>query len=115
MPPPTAADRDRALAEAQRQMLGVGLTSVADMGTSAAEWRSMLDAATAGRLKVRVMAYAAGLEPLEDDREADRVAVRRPAAVRRGQALRRRRAGVARRVAEARLMPTCRTRAGCGS
>ena len=65
VPPPTAADRDRALAEAQRQMLKVGLTSVADMGTSAAEWGSLLDAAKAGRLKVRVMAYAAGLEPLK--------------------------------------------------
>ena len=64
VPPPTAADRQRALLEAQRQLLSVGLTAVADMGTSVDEWESLHRAGMAGQLKLRVMAYAAGVEPL---------------------------------------------------
>ena len=61
VPPPTAADRDRALREAQRLMLGVGLTAVADMGTSVPEWQALRRASGAGQLTVRVMSYAAGM------------------------------------------------------
>lgn len=62
VPAATAADRDRALAEAQRLMLGFGLTAMADMGTSVPEWQALRRAADAGQLKVRVMSYAAGME-----------------------------------------------------
>ncbi len=62
VPAATAYDRARALAEAQKLMLGVGLTAMADMGTSVAEWEALRRAADAGRLQVRVMSYAAGVE-----------------------------------------------------
>jgi hypothetical protein len=62
VPPATAADRERALAEAQRLLLGYGLTAVADMGTSVAEWQALRRAAEAGRLNVRIMSYAAGID-----------------------------------------------------
>ncbi|MDQ3470836.1 MAG: amidohydrolase, partial [Pseudomonadota bacterium] len=62
VPAATAADRARALAEAQRLMLGYGLTAMADMGTSVPEWQALRRAADAGQLKVRVMSYAAGME-----------------------------------------------------
>ena len=41
-----------------------GITAVGDMGTSAADWAAMHSAAKAGRLNVRIMGYAAGLEPI---------------------------------------------------
>ncbi|WP_118856406.1 amidohydrolase [Sphingomonas mesophila] len=64
VPPVTPGQRDRALVEAQRMMLRHGLTAVADMGTSVAEWAAMRRAAARGKLFVRVMSYAAGVEPL---------------------------------------------------
>jgi predicted amidohydrolase YtcJ len=65
VPKPTKAERRRALDEAQRALLGVGITAAADMGTSIDEWGALWDAAHDGRLKVRIMAYAAGTETLE--------------------------------------------------
>ena len=62
VPPPTAADRVRALEKAQEMLLGFGLTAVADMGTSAAEWEALRRADWGGRLKMRVISYAAGME-----------------------------------------------------
>ncbi len=62
VPAVSATDRDRALNEAQKLMLGFGLTAMADMGTSVPEWEALRRAADAGRLKVRVMSYAAGME-----------------------------------------------------
>ena len=55
---------DRALAEAQRLLLSNGLTAVADMGTDIDGWNTMRRMGDAGRLQVRVMSYAAGIEPL---------------------------------------------------
>lgn len=66
IPPPTAAMASQALAAAQQAMLEVGLTAMADMGTSAKEWRLLHDSAARGGLKVRVMSYAGGVEALRD-------------------------------------------------
>ena len=64
IPAASAADLDRALAEAQRLMLSNGLTGAADMGTSPDEWAAYRRAGAAGRLNVRVLAYAGGLDAL---------------------------------------------------
>ena len=64
VPTPTREQRDRALAEAQRIMLSHGLTAAADMGTTADDWAAMQRAGRAGRLKVRVLAYAMGTKTL---------------------------------------------------
>jgi predicted amidohydrolase YtcJ len=55
---------DAALARSQELMLANGLTAVADMGTSTDDWLAMRRAGDAGTLKVRIMSYAAGIEPL---------------------------------------------------
>ena len=70
IPPPTPAMARQALAAAQQAMLEVGLTAMADMGTSAKEWRLLHDSAARGDLKVRVMSYAGGVEALRDLRVA---------------------------------------------
>jgi predicted amidohydrolase YtcJ len=64
VPAPTQAQLDRALAEAQWLMLENGLTAVADMGTTVAEWETFRRAGEAGKLNVRIMAYAADVEPM---------------------------------------------------
>jgi tripartite-type tricarboxylate transporter receptor subunit TctC len=56
--------RDAALARSQELMLANGLTAVADMGTSTDDWLAMRRAGDAGTLKVRIMSYAGGIEPL---------------------------------------------------
>jgi predicted amidohydrolase YtcJ len=66
IPEPTPAQREQALAEAQRQLLGFGVTATADMGTSAEDWSVMHQAARTGVLEVRIMSYAAGLKPIEN-------------------------------------------------
>ena len=58
IPKPTAADEDAALAKAQEILLGVGVTGVGSMSTSLADWNSFRRAGDAGRLQVRLMAYA---------------------------------------------------------
>ena len=64
VPEPTAEQRDRALAEAQRLLLASGITAAADMGTSPEDWRIMNEAGEAGRLNLRIMAYAGGIEAM---------------------------------------------------
>ncbi|QIL03024.1 amidohydrolase family protein [Sphingomonas sinipercae] len=64
VPAPTEAERERALAEAQKAMLAVGLTAAADMGMSVPEWGTIHHAGMDGKLQVRIMAYAAGVEPI---------------------------------------------------
>lgn len=68
IPAPSPADLDRALAEAQRIMLSNGVTAVADMGTTIEGWNALRRAGEADRLNVRVMAYAAALDPLTEIR-----------------------------------------------
>ena len=64
IPPALPAQRDQGLANAQALLLGYGLTAVADMGTSEADWNTLRRMGDAGRLQVRVMSYALGLDPL---------------------------------------------------
>ena len=64
VPGPNAEFRDRALAEAQRLLLSMGITATADMGTSAEDWLVMRRAGDAGRLNLRIMSYASGIEAM---------------------------------------------------
>jgi predicted amidohydrolase YtcJ len=64
IPAASASELDRALGEAQRLMLSNGLTAAADMGTTPDEWAAYRRAGAAGRLNVRLLAYAGGLDGL---------------------------------------------------
>jgi predicted amidohydrolase YtcJ len=64
VPPPLPRDSDAALARAQDILLSFGITSTNDMGTSTDDWQVMRRAGDAGRLRVRIISYARGLEPL---------------------------------------------------
>jgi hypothetical protein len=64
VPPPLPSMRDLALARAQEILLSNGLTSVADMGTSAEDWAVMRRAGDLGRLNVRILSYASGIDAL---------------------------------------------------
>jgi predicted amidohydrolase YtcJ len=64
VPPPLPRARDRALETAQTILLSNGITSVADMGTSAEDWLVIRRAGDNGRLNVRIISYAAGIENL---------------------------------------------------
>ncbi len=61
VPPPRAQDRDLALHEAQELLLANGVTAAADMGTSIEDWMTFRRAGDAGRLRIRIMAYAASV------------------------------------------------------
>lgn len=65
VPRPRPEDRDAALAMAQEKLIANGVTAVADMGTSIADWHTFRRAGDAGRLRVRIMAYADSLETME--------------------------------------------------
>ena len=62
VPPPRPEDRDLALATAQAILLKHGVTAAADMGTTIEDWQAYRRAGDAGRLQIRIMAYAAGAE-----------------------------------------------------
>src|SRR5262249_2378362 len=64
VPPPLPIEREAALVKAQDQLLAAGLTSVTDIGTTVDDWMTFRRAGDLGRLRVRVMAYAAGIDPL---------------------------------------------------
>ena len=61
IPPPRAQDRDLALHEAQELLLANGITAAADMGTGIEDWMTFRRAGDAGRLRVRIMSYAASV------------------------------------------------------
>ncbi|HLV07607.1 MAG TPA: amidohydrolase [Croceibacterium sp.] len=61
VPPPRATDRDVALHEAQELLVRSGVTAVADMGSSIEDWMTFRRAGDEGRLRVRIMAYAASV------------------------------------------------------
>jgi predicted amidohydrolase YtcJ len=63
MPKPLPRERDAALAKAQDILLGHGITATADMGTSVDDWSAMRRMGDAGRLRVRILSYALGIEP----------------------------------------------------
>ena len=62
IPPPRAVDRDTALGEAQKLLLSMGITSIADMGTTIEDWQSYRRAGDDGWLSIRIFSYAAGIE-----------------------------------------------------
>jgi predicted amidohydrolase YtcJ len=64
VPPPLPIQRDRAFARAQEILLSQGLTAVADMGTSAEDWAVIRRAGDAGRLNMRILSYASGIDSL---------------------------------------------------
>jgi len=65
VPAPSPAQRGAALGKAQEKLLASGLTAVADMGTSFDDWRAMRRFGDGNRLQMRIMSYAAGIEPLK--------------------------------------------------
>ncbi|MFM5907502.1 MAG: amidohydrolase [Novosphingobium sp.] len=64
VPQPRAAERDLALDKAQTLLAGRGITAVADMGTGIEDWQALRRAGDSGRLRIRVMAYAAGIDAM---------------------------------------------------
>ena len=64
VPPPRADDRDLALYKAQELLVARGVTAVADMGTSIEDWMTFRRAGDAGRLQLRIMAYASSVEAM---------------------------------------------------
>ncbi len=64
VPPMLPRDRDAALAKAQEILLGFGITATCDMGTSLDDWQVMRRAGDSGRLRVRIVSYARGIEPM---------------------------------------------------
>ena len=64
IPAPVPLQRDRALEEAQEILLSNGLTAAADMGTSSEDWNVIRRAGDEGRLNVRILSYASGVDNL---------------------------------------------------
>jgi predicted amidohydrolase YtcJ len=65
IPAPTRAEMDRAFAKAQDILLGFGVTGVGSMSTSLDDWTTFRRSGDAGSLKVRLMVYLLGLDPLK--------------------------------------------------
>jgi predicted amidohydrolase YtcJ len=62
VPAPSARDRDAALIEAQQALLQVGVTGIADMGTTIDDWQAYRRAGDEGWLSIRIFGYASGIE-----------------------------------------------------
>ena len=62
VPAPKPLERDIALGEAQKKLHSLGITAIADMGTTMDDWQSYRRAGDAGWLTVRIFAYAAGVD-----------------------------------------------------
>lgn len=62
VPPPRPEDRDLALSTAQTILLKHGVTAVADMGTGIEDWQAYRRAGDLGRLRIRIMSYAMGID-----------------------------------------------------
>ena len=65
IPAPRPAERDLALAEAQKLLHSMGITAVADMGTTIEDWQTFRRAGDRGSLTLRIMSYAAGADAME--------------------------------------------------
>jgi len=72
VPPPTQAFLDRALAESQRLLFSVGITTAADMGTTMTDYQAMIRAIAAGESRLRILSYLSSSDPRWTD------ALRRP-------------------------------------
>ncbi|MFM5917838.1 MAG: amidohydrolase [Novosphingobium sp.] len=62
VPPPRPEDRDYAFALAQDIFFSRGVTATTDMGTSIEDWQTYRRAGDTGRLRMRVIAYAHGVD-----------------------------------------------------
>ena len=62
VPAPKPLERDIALGEAQKKLHSLGITAIADMGTTMDDWQSYRRAGDAGWLTMRIFAYAAGID-----------------------------------------------------
>jgi predicted amidohydrolase YtcJ len=62
-PKPSPRERNAAFLKAQDTLLSNGITATADMGTSVEDWEVFRRMGDIGQLRVRIMSYAAGLEP----------------------------------------------------
>lgn len=65
IPGATQQERDQAFAKAQDILLGFGVTGVGSMSTSLDDWNTFRRAGDAGSLRVRLMVYLLGLDPLK--------------------------------------------------
>ncbi|WP_370178373.1 amidohydrolase [Alteriqipengyuania sp.] len=65
VPKPRAADQDLALQKAQQILLAQGITAAADMGTSLEDWLTYRRAGDTDQLRIRIMAYAAGVDAMQ--------------------------------------------------
>ncbi|MBO9576948.1 MAG: amidohydrolase family protein [Sphingobium sp.] len=62
IPKPLPKDYDAAFQKAQDALLARGVTAIGDMGTTIEDWQAYRRAGDAGRLRIRIMAYASGTE-----------------------------------------------------
>ena len=62
VPQPLSAERDLALATAQDILLSLGITAIADMGTSPDDWNAMRRAGDKNALRVRMVTYANSID-----------------------------------------------------
>ncbi|MBN2972518.1 amidohydrolase family protein [Roseomonas aeriglobus] len=63
MPKPNPRDRNAAFLKAQEALLAAGITATADMGTTIDDWLTYRRMGDQGQLRLRIMSYAAGIEP----------------------------------------------------
>ncbi len=64
VPQPLSKDRDLAFLKAQETLVALGITGIADMGTSGADWMAYRRAGDGGRLQIRIFGYSSGIEPM---------------------------------------------------
>ncbi|PZO90356.1 MAG: metal-dependent hydrolase [Sphingomonas sanxanigenens] len=65
LPAPNARDRDLAFAKAQAILLSFGVTTTEDMGASIEDWMTFRRAGDEGKLNMRIIAYAAGVDAMQ--------------------------------------------------
>lgn len=64
-PPASAGERELALIAALQHLAKLGVTSFADMGTTASDWALFRAFGDDGRLTIRILSYAGGMESME--------------------------------------------------
>lgn len=62
IPAPTPREQNAAFLAAQDRLLSLGVTAVADMGTSQSDWLTFRRMADINLLKMRILSYAAGVD-----------------------------------------------------
>jgi len=65
VPAPTQIEQDQQFAKAQEILLAFGVTGVGSMSTSLEDWNTFRRSGEADTLKVRLMVYLLGLDPLK--------------------------------------------------